>query len=206
MKRAGFTIVEVLIVIAVISILATMVVVAYNTIRSSASTLQRISDLESVDAQLQRYALKNNGSYPATTANTTANWTSVDVETDVNCWNGSALEEWVPGLSELPQSIPNTGSAAGVSGNAGCYLYASNGEEYVLSAWNMLDEPSDETKFYRRLGFRKFQTSTSTQFYTCNDNVTSGQNGGYDAEQDYYKHSLTISNITDCDETPPPGA
>jgi hypothetical protein len=93
-----------------------------------------------------------------------------------------------------------------VGGNAGCYLYASNGAQYVLSAWNMLSSPQSDKPLYRRLGFRAFQTSTSTQFYTCNDNVIGGANGGYDITSDYYKHSYTLSNITDCDETPPPGA
>jgi hypothetical protein len=31
-------------------------------------------------------------------------------------------------------------------------------------------------------------------------------NGGYNVDNDYYKHSFTISNIAGCDETPPPGA
>jgi hypothetical protein len=87
----------------------------------------------------------------------------------------------------------------------GCYLYASNGSQYVISAWNVSPVPQTST-LYRRLGFRAFQSDSSTQFYTCNDNVVGGANSGYDADKDYYKHSYTISNITSCDETPPPGA
>jgi hypothetical protein len=62
-------------------------------------------------------------------------------------------------------------------------------------------------KLYHRQGFREFQTSNSTQFYTCNVKNIGGVTGGsYDITKDYYKHSYTLTNITDCDETPPSGA
>jgi prepilin-type N-terminal cleavage/methylation domain-containing protein len=206
-RQRGFTIVELLIAIVVIGILAGIVIVSYSGVQLQAQNLRRKDNLKAVEAQLEEYALHNGGVYPATTANTAANWKTVDVRTDANCFNGSSQADWIPGLDSLPQSTPNTGSASGVNGNSGCYLYASNGTQYVLSAWNMLASPQTDSSLYRRLGFRSFQTSTSTQFYSCNDNVIGGANGNsYDITQDYYKHSYTISNITDCDETPPSGA
>jgi len=206
-RRLGFTIVELLIVIIVIGILASISLVSYKGVQLRAQNVRRQDDMKAVETQLEYYAIHNNGIYPATTANSTANWKTIDVRTDANCFNGSAQTDWIPGLTSLPQSFPNTGSATGVNGNPGCYLYASNGTQYVLSAWNMLAAPQTDSAFYRRLGFRSFQTSTSTQFYSCNDNVIGGVNGSsYDITQDYYKHSYTISNITDCNETPPPGA
>ncbi|MDB5180226.1 MAG: PilE-like protein [Candidatus Saccharibacteria bacterium] len=205
--KRGFTIVELLIVIVVIGILASMIVVAYNGVQQQAQIVRRLDDIDKVAGVLALYAKDHNGSYPATTNNSTANWKTIDVRTDSNCFNGSAQTDWIPGVDSLPQSVPNTGSSAGVNGNSGCYLYASNGTDYILSAWNMLTAPKTTTPYYRRLGFRSFQTATSTQFYTCNDNVIGGANGNtYDITQDYYKHSYTISNITSCDETPPPGA
>lgn len=202
----GFTIVELLIVVATITVLATIALVVYNGIQRSAQDITLKDSLKGVETRIEAYAAKNNGMYPATTANTTANWKTVDVRTDVNCFNGSAQSDWVPGFDDLPQSVPNTGINAGVDGSPGCYLYASNGIEYVLSAWNMLSTPQAAEGLYRRLGFRPFQTSSSTQFYTCNNNVVGGVNGGYDITKDYYKRSYTLSNITGCNETPPPGA
>lgn len=203
----GFTIIEVLIVISVIAVLATIVVVAYSGIQQRAYNINRLDDIDKVEGLLALYSKNNNGSYPATTSNDKANWKTVDVRTDSNCFNGSSQMDWIPGMDSLPQSTPNTGASSGVNGNPGCYLYASNGKEYVLSAWNTLAVPSTASPYYRRLGFRSFQTSTSTQFYTCNDNVIGGANGNsYDVTQDYYKHSYTVSNITGCDETPPNGA
>jgi len=205
--RKAFTIVELILVVVVIGILAAITIVAYNGIQQRAQNIRRLNDIDAVTSSLALYAKEHNGSYPATTNNTTANWKSIDVRTDSNCFNGSAQTDWIPGVDSLPQSVPNTGSSAGVNGNPGCYLYASNGTDYILSAWNMLANPSTAAPYFRRLGFRSFQTPTSTQFYTCNDNVTGGANGNtYDITQDYYKHSYTISNITSCDETPPPGA
>ncbi len=198
----GFTIVELLIVIVVIGILAAIVIVAYNGIQESARRNVKISDMKSVQRLVEAYNAQN-GEYPATTNKLKANWHAVDVRTDDNCTNGSSQTDWIPGLTRLPQS--NQGSGAGVDDVVGCYLYVSNGQEYVISAWNMISEPQTSA-LYRRLGFREFQSPSSTQFYTCNSNTVGGATGGYDADEDYYKHSYTISNITDCNETPPSGA
>lgn len=198
----GFTIVELLIVIVVIAILAAIVIVAYNGIQNRARDAKRQSDLKSVQDSIEAYNAEH-GEYPKTTDNVQANWRTIDVRTDENCTNGSAQADWIPDLDiQLPQSDQ---AGTGVGGKKGCYLYASNGEQYVISAWNMLATPQSST-MYRRLGFRPFQSDSSTQFYTCNDNVVGGVNGGYDAANDYYKHSYTISNITTCNETPPSGA
>lgn len=206
-EKPGFTVFEILVVVFVIGILATLVATTYNNIQRSARNLQRQDDIKTVEALLETYAATHGGKYPATTDNPVANWRTVDVRTDKNCFNGSQQADWVPGMTGLPQSIPNTGSDSGVDGKSGCYLYASNGDQYVLSAWNMVTFPQTKEGYYRRLGFKSFQTPTSTQFYTCNAVVEGGANGNtYDIKQDYYKHSYTVSNITDCDETPPPGA
>jgi hypothetical protein len=185
----------------------TIVVVSYNGVQQHAVNVARLDDVGKVEGILELYAKQHNGLYPVTTNNSVADWKSIDVYSDASCFSGSAQTDWIPGMSSLPQSTPNTGTQVGVGGTPGCYLYASNGKDYVLSEWNMLSTPSTATSYYRRLGFRPFQTATSTQFYTCNDNVVGGKSGGsYDITQDYYKHSYTISNITSCDETPPAGA
>lgn len=205
-KKRGFTLVEMIIIIVILAVIATIVTLSYNAYQAKAQNIRRQFDIKSVESKLQKY-FNQNGVYPATTPSSVANWKTVDVRTDANCFNGSAQTDWVPDVTLLPQSIPNNGNTAGVGGSVGCYLYASDGEFYVLSAWNMVSTPHTNPDYYRRLGFRTFQTASSTQFYTCNDNVTGGVNGNsYTISQDYYKHSYTVSNITDCDETPPAGA
>jgi prepilin-type N-terminal cleavage/methylation domain-containing protein len=197
----GFTIVELLIVIAVLAILAVIVIITFNGIQERARNAKRQGDLSSVQKKIETYNVEN-GQYPKTTNNPKSNWRAADVRTDDNCFNGTSQSDWIPGISGLPQSDQGT---SGVDGVKGCYLYVSDGTEYVISAWNMLSQPQ-VSNMYRRLGFREFQTASSTQFYTCNSGPVGGVSGGYTAAQDYYKHSYTLSNITDCDETPPPGA
>jgi len=201
-KAKGFTIVELLIVIAVIAILAAIIVVAFNGITNRARLAKVQDEVKSVERLIEIYSAQNGG-YPKTTNNPHSNWKAADVRTDANCQNGSAQSDWVPNITGLPQSDQKV--TPGVDGIVGCYLYVSDGTEYVLSAWNMVSIPQTSV-MYRRLGFREFQTSSSTQFYTCNANTVGGANGGYDITQDYYKHSYTVSNIKDCDETPPSGA
>lgn len=199
-NQAGFTIVELLLVFIIIAVLSIMSVMSYMGLQYRAEDISRVSDIKNVSIRLENYAAEHDGKYPATTDNPIANWRTVDVRTDDNCFNGTSQADWVPSFGDLPQSKPNVGMTAGVDG-PGCYLYASNGVEYVLSAWNMVATPQT-TQLYHRQGFRTFQTPTSTQFYTCNDNVTGGIiQGKYDITKDYYKHSYTITNINSCDES-----
>lgn len=201
--KKGFTVIELLIVIVVIGILAAIVIISYNGVQTRARNSIRLGDIKAVEELLETYYAQH-GEYPKTTENPKSNWKTIDVLTDDNCANGSSQADWIPDLNEkLPQSDQSYSS--GADGKSGCYLYASNGSQYVLSAWNMISPPQSTT-LYRRLGFREFQTSSSTQFYTCNSNPVGGASGSYNINADYYKHSYTISNITDCDETPPPGA
>lgn len=188
--------------IAVIAILAAITIVSYGGIQERARNSVRINSINATQRMVEVYYFQN-GEYPKTTNNPKANWSAADVRSDDNCINGSSQPDWVPNMTRLPQSNPAGGT--GVGGAIGCYLYVSNGQEYVISAWNMVSTPQSST-FYRRVGFREFQTASSTQFYSCNSNTIGGAAGGYDSNNDYYKHSYTLSNITDCNETPPAGA
>ena len=58
-KQKGFTIVELLIVIVVIAILASISVVAYNGIRARSADAERQSDISSVGKKLAQYRILN---------------------------------------------------------------------------------------------------------------------------------------------------
>lgn len=65
----GFTIVELLIVIIVIGILATLVLIAYNNVQAQARDTKRTSDANSLaDAAAAFKTESTNGSYPTNTA------------------------------------------------------------------------------------------------------------------------------------------
>ena len=196
LQQRGFTIVELLIVIVVIAILAAITIVAYNGIQSRAKDSRIQSDIQSVAKKIELYAV-DNGSYPSTGGLTT-------VYSDDNCPGGTSQADWVPGItSTLPQSQQ---PAKGVGGGNGCYLYASDGTSYILSAWNMAASGPQNSTLYRRLGFRE-AAFYSANYYICNHATIGGNNPTpYVATKDYYKYSYTISNISTCNETPPTGA
>ena len=63
MKR-GFTIVELLIVIVVIAILASISVVAYNGIQNRANDTAILNDMAAFKKKIELYKIDNNGLYP----------------------------------------------------------------------------------------------------------------------------------------------
>lgn len=65
-KQQGFTIVELLIVIIVIAILATLVLVTFTGIQQSARNTQRQTDAKAVASHLETYNAKE-GKYPSAT-------------------------------------------------------------------------------------------------------------------------------------------
>ena len=73
MKRAqaGFTIVELLIVIVIIGILAAITIVAYNGIQERANFSKSQSDLSALNKAIQLY-YADNGSYPSSTSGCTS--------------------------------------------------------------------------------------------------------------------------------------
>ncbi len=73
-KNQGFTLVELLLVIAIIAILAGIAVMALNPTKQfgDARNIDRRSDLNSILNAVYQYAIDNNGSLPPTIINGTA--------------------------------------------------------------------------------------------------------------------------------------
>lgn len=182
-KPRGFTIVELLIVIVVIAVLAAIAVVAYNGIQARANDARRASDLRQVVKLIEAYNAEN-GSYPSTGGLSVA-------YADNNCTNANPNKraDWVPGLGvTLPQSFGPR------QAGYGCYIYASNGTQFVVSAWRALQTGPQTNLMYRRFGFREANFS-ATDYYYCN--VTPSLN---DYWSSFYQYSYTVSNITTCNE------
>lgn len=200
-NKLGFTIVELLIVVVVIAILAAITVVAYNGIQNRAKLSKLQTDIRSAQKLIEGFYAQN-GYYPRT--DTTAMGSGNIARTDDNCAIGSSQADWIPEVNvSLPQS---TGNEKGENGYSGCFMYVSDGQTYILSAWNMLSSAQTDV-MYRRVGFRETSNSSFTQYYLCNHvNIGGGNPTPYGASRDYYKHSYTVSNITSCNETPPAGA
>lgn len=61
---AGFTLVELLIVLSIISLLSSVVLASLSTARRSARDAQRITELREMQTALELYSIDNNGRYP----------------------------------------------------------------------------------------------------------------------------------------------
>jgi prepilin-type N-terminal cleavage/methylation domain-containing protein len=192
-KQTGFTIVELLIVIVVIGILAAITIVAYNGVQARAFNIRVQSDIKNVQKIVEAYNAIN-GTYPSTGG------LSI-VYGDSNCPGGTIRSDWVPTVTEkLPQSQAN----AGINGGRGCYMYSSDGNNYIISAWNAINGGPQNSTLYRRLGYREMANMNPNAYYCNHTNIGGGAT--YNINNDYYKFSYTVSNITSCNETPPAGA
>jgi len=128
----GFTLVELIVVIAIIGILAATIVVLINPARimGNARNAGRASDLRQLADALERYNARN-GSYPISPT-----WCGALGSKWTSC--GS---DWIPGLvasgeiKKLPQD-PRVGEVFPPcsDGSQVTYLYLSNGVDYKLLA------------------------------------------------------------------------
>jgi prepilin-type N-terminal cleavage/methylation domain-containing protein len=78
-KSKGFTIVELLIVIVVIGILATLVIVTFTGIQQKARNSQRQTDVNAVDSHVEAY-YASSGNYPTFSQLSDATWRAANLK------------------------------------------------------------------------------------------------------------------------------
>jgi prepilin-type N-terminal cleavage/methylation domain-containing protein len=79
-KTSGFTIIELLIVIIIIGILATLVIVTRNGIRQKGRDTERKTDVDTIQSQLEAYFAQN-GKYPTlANLNNVNNWRTTNMK------------------------------------------------------------------------------------------------------------------------------
>ena len=101
-KQKGFTLLEILLVVAAIAILAGIVIVAINPTKQLGDTrnAQRRADVNTILNAVYQYAIDNNGTLPATVTNGTA----CGVSTQEVCKTGGTCT----GLTDLSTSLVGT--------------------------------------------------------------------------------------------------
>jgi len=109
-KQTGFTIVELLIVIVVIGILATITIVAYNGIQQRGRDAQRRSDISTIAKALELY-YTDKGYYPSGGGSTSINsgWSTTADASWPNL--ATALQDYIKTLPRDPIST-QTGAGA----------------------------------------------------------------------------------------------
>ena len=99
-KPAGFTIVELLIVIVVIAILAAITIVAYNGITNRANDTRRQHDMSVIKEALMAYAVDHGGT-PVP-----SKYYDNDVSETHAGWDASTDDRWLSFLRESHGSMP----------------------------------------------------------------------------------------------------
>lgn len=139
--RHGFTIVELLIVIVVIGLLASITVVAYNGIQVRARDSKRAQDFATIQKMLRTYEAKNGGVPHVSTYGGSGG----------GGWNTSTMGSWITPLSSegtVPRDpLNNFSGDPGDVGNG-----AGTGYGYFYYCY-------DQNPDYARLGYFKEQNS-----------------------------------------------
>lgn len=131
-QQRGFTLIEILIVVAIIAILSSVVLVGLGPTQQQGRDARRLSDLREVQTGLELY-YNRNGYYPAETT-----------------WSAMATDLTTAGIgvSQVPNDPTNgatywySGEESDASGNDASYVIGAHLESASSSAFNGYVAPS----------------------------------------------------------------
>lgn len=123
----GFTLVELLVSIAIIAVLSVIGLTLFSTAQQAARDAKRRQDLKAIAAALEQYKIIN-GSYPMTTG-----WI---LSTDGNSWTGILSSSYI---NSMPLDPTNSGGAPHSGGYTYAY-YDTTGADFLLEA--LLESPN----------------------------------------------------------------
>jgi prepilin-type N-terminal cleavage/methylation domain-containing protein len=137
-KRTGYTLIEMLIVIAIIGILASVIMVVVNPARqlAKARDTQRESDLFAILAAVYQYSTENSGDLPDTDGDSeTSNFptTPTCIGSDASCFNLSSAGEDDTVVPVFMAQLPND-PLTGDSGNTGYFIWVDENDRLYASA------------------------------------------------------------------------
>jgi|GEM_PF-3388643 len=141
---AAFTVVELLIVIIVIAVLASLVTVGYSAVQRNANDASVKSDLQKIDDAFKQYALDNQGQYPDTSAKVSTtgvklNGGSYATNTKANvyiCVNASRTEYGVVAISKSGNAFKML-SEQGVSAYTGIVAWSTTNANYASTCTDL---------------------------------------------------------------------
>lgn len=127
-RDVGFTVVELLIVIVVIAILATIVTFAYDNSKAEANDARRIKDIQTIAEMIEVYQTRT-GSFPTPVGTSGAGGWEVST-------NGSSATDFLSVLrtsgliTKVPVDPKNTGNSGALTPS-----YATNNYEYFYYSY-----------------------------------------------------------------------
>ncbi len=137
-KNAGFTIVEMLIVVTILAMLAGILIPVLEDSASSSRDARRAADLKSVSSALEAYK-RVNGSFP-----TTAGAWSVEDGTAGDYGAAGYIASLVPDFLPALPSDPDDSTNFGIDG----YAYRSDGTDFKFIAKNTPESFPAGNPFY----------------------------------------------------------
>ena len=153
MKQKGFTLIEVLVVIAIIGLLASVVLVALNGARAKARDVKRLADMAQLQKALEIY-FDTNKQYPPPESDAGCGGWDMS-NTDANGDGNKFIDALV--TAGIISKAPNDPSPSGVCNNK------SAGYEYRYYRYTPTDVSGCTKGYYYILGVTKFETTSGTQ-------------------------------------------
>jgi len=181
--RRGFTLIEVMVVVGIIGVLASVLYINFNETRTLNRDLERQADLRLLQVALDLYK-QQHGRYPegCNTTAATAGW-SGERDTISPCSDGRG--DYIRGTVDRPfapnfiRTLPTDPRPQ----NGGGYLYKTNlaGETYKLIAWRTVEQdtwlgnndivyPSDPDNYTGAVTNRRFLHP----FKSCDESADGG--------------------------------
>lgn len=136
----GFTLIEILIVVAVIAILSSVALVGANQARGNARDKDRLAQLKQLQVAVEIYG-RINGRYPQAGCARGAQWTG-----NISTYGSCAV--YIDGIIDLMDPLPSDPVST-----EGSYLYKTDasGTSYKIMSWNSLEQTTvAEGQIYSR--------------------------------------------------------
>jgi prepilin-type N-terminal cleavage/methylation domain-containing protein len=140
LKNKGFTLIEILVVVTIIGILASITLLGLGPARRSAQDARRVADLRSVQTVLEVY-FNRNGRYPVCPALTT-----LEAQTITNLAGYGCLENALTAGTAFGGVLPTSAKLPNDTVVAKRYGYQSNGSEYTLGTAMDISRPAGAAK------------------------------------------------------------
>jgi type II secretion system protein G len=146
-RSRGFTMIELLVVVAIIGVLASILMVGYETTRQNSRDTRRASDITQIQRALELYATDNGGLYPS-------NPTGTQVA-NMNTGTSNIL----PYINPIPLDPTNTGSNG--------YRYAASTDRKSYTIIVRLEKNSGWCSVNYEPGYTNWNNSNGTTYPPC---------------------------------------